>query len=498
MTKIDTLLLLVNSMTKAEKRFLQLNIKMYNVNKEYQILYNLLQQPKTNAISVKSAFKKQRPKSSFDISCHHLYRLIVKNLIAFESEKDIENVLLKNMQECRLLFRRNLFDDCFRQIEKSKALSLKHEKFSIFCMFSRMELQMFNQLEFREISEEELVKMQSKLESVSRQQRAIDNHYSLYNLIRHRQVNQGPTCTEAEKIKLNDLAFNELQANIGQMKNSFEANKIHLLFQSSYFMMTANPKSSLKVYYELNELFELNKQLWASPPVYYLNHIQGILQNLRVFGQFDEMPYFIKRAGEISKADSKAENLVNHLVFIFESYILTDQQRYTEALHHLEKSKGKIAELQSNLPLSLYAEIVLQLAFIRYKNMLLREAMNELRPILNRGKSIHQLAIYPSIRLFWVMIHFDLRDFEYLLYEIRSFERELGKLPGSKQSERLMLTLIKKLINTYESKKQKLLIENSISLLGELMNNPNENLRIKSLDLIGWLNHQLKIKIQLT
>lgn len=490
MTKIDTLLLLVNSMTKAEKRFLQLNIKMYSSNKEYLILYNLLQQAKTDAKLVKTSFKKQRPKSSFDISCHHLYRLIVRNLIAFETEKDIENILLRNIQECRLLFRRNLFADCFKLIEKSKALSLKHEKFSIFCMFSRMELQMFNQLEFREISEEELVKMQSKLESVSRQQRAIDNHYSLYNLIRHRQLNQGPTRTEAEKEKLNDLAFNELQANVGQVKNSFEANKIHLLFQSSYFMMTANPKSSLKVYYELNDLFESNKHLWASPPVYYLNHIQGILQNLRVFGQFDEMPYFIERMREIAKSDSKAGNLVNHLCFIFESYMLSDQKKYSEALHHQEKSKEKIAELQSNLPLSLYAELVLQLAFVRYKNKQFREAMSELRPILNREKSIHQLAIYPSIRLFWVMIHFDLRDFEYLLYEIRSFERELGKLPGSKQSERIMLTLIKKLINTYEPEKQNRIIENTISLLGELMNNPNENLRIKSLDLIGWLNQQ--------
>lgn len=465
---------------------------MYSAHKDYQVLYRLLQLPKANAESVKAAFKKQRPNAGFDISCHHLYRLIVKNLIAFESEKDIENVLFKNLQECKLLFQRNLYDDCFRQIEKSKKLSLKHEKFSIFCQFARVELQLLNQLEFNNISEEELVKRQSKLESVSRQQRAIDNHYSLYNIIRHRQMNQGPTSNDAEKEKLNDLAFNELQANIGQIKNSFEANKIHLLFQSSYFMMTANPRSSLKVYYELNELFELNKHHWASPPVFYLYHIQGILQNLRVFKQFDEMPYFIERVNEIAKSDSKAENLVKHLAFIFESYMFTDQQRYAEALQHLERYQNISSEIQSNLPLSSYAELVFQIALVRYKNKQLREAMNNLRSILNRGKSIHQLAIYPSIRLFWVIIHFDLKDFDFLLYEIRSFERELGQITGAKQTERLILSLIKKLINTNDQEKQKLLIQKAITELENRMNNPTEYLRITSLDLINWLYSKIK------
>ncbi len=106
MTKIDTLILLVNSMTKAEKRFLQLNIKMHHTNKNYQVLYKLLQSPKSNFQTIKQSFKKQLPDANFDINCHHLYKLIIKNLIAFESEKDVENLLLKNFQECKILFNR--------------------------------------------------------------------------------------------------------------------------------------------------------------------------------------------------------------------------------------------------------------------------------------------------------------------------------------------------------------------------------------------------------
>jgi len=492
MTKTDTLFLLVNSMTKAEKRFLQLNIKTYGKNKDYQVLYSLLQSAKTDSETIKKSFRKLCPGASFDISCHHLYKLIVRNLIAFESGKDIENVLLKNFQECKILFRRSLFADCFNLVKKSKDLSLKHEHFSIFCMFARYELEVLNQLEFNGLSEEELIKRQSKLESVSRQQRTIDNHYSLYYVIRHRQLNQGPTRSESDKEKLNDLAFNELQANAGQVKKSFEANKIHLLFQSAYFSMTANPRSSLKINYELNELFEANKDLWASPPVYYLFHLQGILHNLRMFSQFGEMPYFIERAREITKTDPGAKDLVDHLVFIFQSYLLTDQQKYSEALKYLECSQETIARLRSNLPLASLAELSLQIALVQYKNKNFREATRELRSILGKGKPLQQLAVYSSIRLLLIMVHFDLHDFEFLSYEIRSFERELSRLPGSRQSELLTLKLIKKLINTSNREKQNRLIENTLVQLNELMDNPNENLRVRSLDLIGWINTSCK------
>ena len=487
MTKTDQLLLLVNSMTKAEKRFLQLNIKMYSQNKDYQVLYRLLQAPGAKGETVKKDFRTQLPEANFDVCCHHLYKLITRNLIIFEAEKDAENLLLRNLQECKLLFSRGIYPACFKLLEKSKKFSLEHEKFSIYCLFARLELQFLNQLGFQDLSEEALVKKQSKLESVSRQQRAIDNHYSLYNLIRHRQFHQGPTRTEQEKEKLNDLAFNELQANVGQVKDSFEAKKIHLLFQSSYFMMTANPRSSLKTYFELNELFEQNKKLWTSPPVYYLDHLYGILQNLRIFGQFEAMPYFFERAREVANNDPSAGDLVNHLVFMFESYSLTGQSKYAEALAHLESSKETVQKFQSSLSLVSNSELVLQMALVRYKNRQLREAMGELRPLLNLGKSVHQVAAYPSIRLFMAMIRFDLKDFEFLTYEIRSFERELKNLPGSKRSEQLVLSLMKKLLYLNDPNKASQLTADCILQLEELMKNPNENLRIRSLDLIGWL-----------
>ena len=283
MSKLDSLIVLINSMDSAEKRFFGLRTKMYEGDKDYLLLFQIIQKSSLKTAVIKSEFKKLRPTGSFEISCNHLYQILLDKLSAKDTENEIEFQVLKAYQQARFLLKRNLFDESLQLIKKYMAIALEFELFNHFLLLARLEIRIHNQQEFNGLDEDSLIKKQAKIESVSRQQRSIENHTGLYNLITMRQIKQGPVRNEAEREKLNDLAFNELQANSGQNKNSFEAQKLHLLFQSAYFMKMANPKSSLKVYYELNELFGNNRKLWGNPPLFYLNHLKGILNNLRWF-----------------------------------------------------------------------------------------------------------------------------------------------------------------------------------------------------------------------
>ncbi|MBC8005336.1 MAG: hypothetical protein H7X84_07660, partial [Verrucomicrobia bacterium] len=277
MSKLDSLIVLINSMDTAEKRYFQLNTKMYEGKKDYQLLFDLIDQSGLSADSVKVKFKKHKPDGSFEIICNHLYNLLLDKLLAKDSEKEVEFQVFKAYQQAKFLVKRNLFNEAFKLLEKYKTIALEFELFTYFLLLAKLEIRLYNQLEFNGMDENKLIKLQSRIETVSRQQRAIENHTGLYNLMSLRQIKQGTIRNEADKEKLNNLAFNELQAVSGQAKDSFEAQKLHLLFQSAYFMKTNNPKSSLKVYYELNTLFENNRKLWGRPPYYYLSHLKGIL-----------------------------------------------------------------------------------------------------------------------------------------------------------------------------------------------------------------------------
>ncbi len=485
MSKLDSLIVLINSMGSADKRYFGLHSQIYEGEKDYQLLYQIIQKSTFDAEDVKKEFKKQRPQTSFEIICNHLYQAILEKLSVKDTETEIEFQVLKAYQQARFLFKRNLCSESLQLIKKFKPISIEYELFSHFLLLAKLEIRVYNQLEFDKIDEDELVKRQSKIESVSRQQRAIENHTGLYNLISLRQIKQGPVRNEAEKTKLNDLAFNELQAISGQNKDSFEAQKLHLLFQSAYFMKTANPKSSLKVYRELNELFENNRKLWGNPPYFYLNHIHGILNNLRWFGHYDEMPYFIDKLKLLLIEYPSTLATIQPLIFIFESLILTDQHLFQDALKHL--NQADLAEKPVNLTFASQAEIALQTATVYFWNKDFKQATKTIRPILNIGKPFSQLPQTKSVRFLNILIHSELNDFDYLESEIRSFERDLKKQNKLFKSEKIILKSVRLIMSKTDQEKYDKRLQEQTEQLIKLKNDPFERQSLNSFDFIYWL-----------
>lgn len=491
MPKLDSLIVLIESMDANEKRYFQLHTKMHNGKKDYQLLFDLILQEGFSGEQIKARFKKLRPESSFEITCSHLYQTLLKKLSVKEGESDIEFRVLKACQHSRFLFKRNLYAEAFQLIEKNKAIALEYELFGPFLMLAKLEISFYNQLEFSEIDENTLVRLQSKIESVSRQQRAIENHTGLYNLISIRQIKQGTIRTDQEKEKLNDLAFNELQAVSGQLKNSFEAQKLHLLFQSAYFMKMANPKSSLKVYYELNELFENNRKLWEDGPHSYINHIKGILNNLRWFGHYDEMPFFINKMKDLLPGLSH-DKYVLCLVYLFESLILTDQKKFSEALEHLEKQSMDWIDKSVALPFGSRIEMVLQIATVYFWNKEYKKGLKVIGPLLNAGKPFMQLPLFKTLRFLNILIHYELENFDYLDSEIRSFERDLLKRKKLYKSEKFILKGIKQCNNESNQMKRTLILSRQIEKLNALKNDPYENQLIESFDFIYWFETKIQ------
>ncbi|OFX61652.1 MAG: hypothetical protein A2066_16485 [Bacteroidetes bacterium GWB2_41_8] len=491
MSKLDHLIVLMNSMDRAEKRYFDLHSQPYEGDKDYRLLYRIVQKMNYDADSVKAEFSRLKPKSSFEITCNHLYQNLLEKLSAKDSESELEFQILKAYQQARFLYKRNLCNESLQLIRKFKKTALEYEFFSYFLLFAKLEIRIYNQLEFDSIDEDELVRKQSKIESVSRQQRAIENLTGLYNLISLRQIKQGPVRNEAEKTKLNDLAFNELQAISGQNKDSFEAQKLHLLFQSAYFMKTANPKSSLKVYYELNQLFENNRKLWGNPPFFYINHIRGILNNLRWFGNYAEMPYFIDKLKNLLSEFPAAQATILPLIFIFENRMLTDQKLFTEALAHLHAIQDKLTEIDTNLTFATKAEIALQTAVVLIWTQNYKQALKAVRPILNAGKPFSQLPQTKPVRFINILIHCELKDFDYLESEIRSIERELKKRGKPLKSEEIILKSVLIALKETDTKRRtkKLLVQKET--LQYLKNNPFERQLLNAFDFIEWIEGKL-------
>ncbi|MDQ3291862.1 MAG: hypothetical protein M3Q05_11300, partial [Bacteroidota bacterium] len=293
MSSFTALQALVHSLSKAEKRYFKLFCDLQTGNKIYFTLYQLLDKKDFSPEEIMRIMSEKYPEAVIETARKHLYRMLMKSLRSFESDKAIENRLMQRIQDIKILFNKGLLEMCFGELERAMELALKYEKFSYYLILARLELQYLTLLEFPDTDENALITKQEKINQVLNQEQWINRHFTLDEILLHRYLHNGPVRCQQEINKLNDLLLEEFQVVSNKHHNSVLSKKLHLHFQSTYFLMTGNPQESLHLFYQSLTLFKEHPHLQLDSPLYYIFLITGILTNLHSMRQHREMPYFI-------------------------------------------------------------------------------------------------------------------------------------------------------------------------------------------------------------
>lgn len=94
-------------------------------------------------------------------------------------------------------------------------------------------------------------------------------------------------------------------------------DKLHQLFQSTYFLQSGNYKAAIRIYQQLLELFDHNPGRMLNPPLHYLDAVLGVLDSLLSAGLYDEMPFFIAKLHRLTESDYPQEFVRKVLAFIY-------------------------------------------------------------------------------------------------------------------------------------------------------------------------------------
>ncbi len=491
MAKSDNLAYMVRSLSKSEKRYFRLIAGMHEGQKEYVKLFDLLEREDGTIDEVKEKFKKQNNGVSFEMAGKQLYKVLMKTFLLFEQEGSVENTIMQAIREAKILFDRQIYEECFKVLRKARALAGKHENNLYLLLILKLEMQFLVRLDFIEVSEKELIERQKKIEASLKNEMYIHNHSSLYELLQLRALEQGEARSKEEQEKLNDLVMGEMQIYSIPKYDSFEANKLHLLFQSAYFSVTGDNKSSLKNFYELDKLFDEHRNIWPDPPVYYIQHLQGVLHNLRKMKKYDEMPYFLEKLDGINTKSAGTRQTIQQIIYRYRVSTEIDKRNYCEALQIKKEfeitAHGKAGTFSPHFEARM--EMYNALIFFGLKNY--KSAIKHLNLILNKGKIYKNLPVYKTIRLISLLVHFDRYKFDYIDYELRSFQRQLAKREKIFQIEKVLFSFMKKYMNTLSKSKHAQLIKEAVENLESLSQDRYESQILNEFDFIGWLKEKL-------
>lgn len=429
MLKSESLIHLINNLTKQEKKEFSLYISN-KPEKDYIFLFRLIDDKKvSDPEELKMSFLAAKPTSSFNTVVIYLFDLLIDILTRLRTEQDSYYLLFNELLHARVLYEKSMYQECFQVLKKVKEKAVYCENHFALLVAQRLELNYLLTLDFEDMDEQKLLNKQYKMNNTLKSIRQLNEQSSLYELLKYRMINRGASRSLEETQKLDDLVTSEISIVASAGVENFEIKKNHQLFQANYFITVGDYKAAFNSFVELNKLFEENSHLWNNPPVYYLMTVEGMLESLRIMHNYEGMNYFIEKLTKLSSPSSSFQLNVTYVIFIYRLFSFIDAGDFDKAGIWIAEHQASLIDKMLLLKEQQQAEMSLYIALIHLGNGEYRKARKRLSATIGRGH-LYSLPLFRTIRIVNVMIHYELGDVDYIQSEIRSIKREMSKNKG--------------------------------------------------------------------
>jgi tetratricopeptide (TPR) repeat protein len=443
MSKIQSLITLVHSLTHAEKKAFRIRSGRNKQQPDYLLLYDIIDKhPALSKTEIQTMFAETSPRATFETTSKYLFELLLESMLNLRKEQDSFIFLYKKIIHARMLYEKSLISESLNILEEVIRLAEKYENHNALLLALRLELDYLLAAGFPTMDEKTLLKKQFKLTDALKYIRKINEQSSLYEILKHRILNKGQIRTQKQKDDLNDLVFSEISLVSSLNVDNFEINKLHQLFQSNYLISVGDYQSALNSYYELNNLFEENKHLWNKPPIYYLHTLEGILESLRSIRNYEGMSYFIVQLKNIVCESVTFKLNVVCTTYLYELFPLLDHGEFEKCSKLMITYRDSLYEKFNSLPRSRQAELSLYTSLVYFVNGEYQKAHKFLNQIILHEKNYFSLPLFRTIRLVNLMILYKMNDIDLIKYEIRTMMRDIGGFERNYRIERFLFRFL--------------------------------------------------------
>lgn len=445
MKRIDSLIALVKSMTKAERKAfaMRYGADQSDKTKLYHSLYQLIIRNATDdSASIKCNFTKLYPDSAFEITVKYLYDLLTDMLLSIETRRSTLDSLLSDVCKARILFERSLNDDALELIGSVVERANSSRQYEVTLLAQKMELEFLNVLDFPDITQEELFKKHALRQRILKSIGTIGEHASLYDILCHRMRHIGSIHAREELHTMSDLVMREFHTfNHGPSDKPFEQERNHRMFQTRYLMESGDVEGAFGMYASLVDLFETKGAVGTAVSAsYYVSVLEGILRTLRVVNSYDRMPPFIDRLRALLQdASSDISDNILCIIMQYELAPLLDTGDFMACSAVCDRYRDTLIEGRHNLAPARECELRLNLALIELGTGNIKKAARAITSAI----TMHDIKYVPlmrTVRLVRMLAYYELGEMELLHFEKRSVSR--SKINFAYETEKVVLKFV--------------------------------------------------------
>lgn len=487
---------LIKSLTKSEKRFFKLNSSLQAGDKNYLKIFDFIEkQKKYNEDELKAYFKDETFINHLPSEKNHLYRLILKSLRAYYSDQSVSSQLKQEIKNIDILNRKALYKECSKFVIRAKELAKEYEKFYYWFELINWEKRLLEEAYESGIFTIDLDELIKEEQGVVDKLRNLAEYHVLYSRINYVFRSGGFTRNEAEREIVNEIEDYHLIKG----KNTALSTRATTICYYIKGVCSASKRdydNAITFFLKAKSVMENKTKIRDDLQQRYIATLNFIMLCYIDTYDFDKATALVAEIKGLK--GKKAFSGLDSTVRLFNATNIGELQLYNRK-GEFGKAMDLIPEIESGL--ELYEEKInkekrllftYNMAYANFGHGDFRSALRYINDVLNDNEKQLRQDIYSFSRIFNLIIHFELENFDFLEYDLKSAARYLNKHPKDYQVEKLFIAHIKLLAKEEDRSEKKAIFQKFHAKLGKLLTNDREKVILEYFDLQAWTDSKIE------
>jgi hypothetical protein len=489
---------LIKSLSKSEKRFFKLNSSLQAGEKNYLKIFDFVEKQKRyDEEALKNTFQGETFVNHLPSEKNHLYRLILKSLRSYYSDQSISSQLKQEIKNVEILYRKALFKECNKFVKRAKQIAEEYEKFYYWFELINWEKRLLEEAYESGIFTTNLDDLIEEEAGVVDKLRNLAEYHVLYSRINYIFRSGGFTRNEEERKVVNEIENYHLISG----KNtalSTRATTICYYIKGVCSASKRDYENALVFFRKAKSVMERKVKIKNDLQQRYIATLNFLMLCYIDTGDFKSAETIVNEIKELGS--KKAFSAIDSKVRLFNAIHIGELQLWNR-MGDFEKSIQLVPDIERGMELfedKINKEKQLlfnyNIAYAYFGSGDYRTALKYINVVLNDNEKQLRQDIYSFSRIFNLIIHFELKNHDFLEYDLKSAARYLNKYNKDYEVEKLFIAHIKQLSKEEDITDQKKIFLAFNDKLSELLKIERENVILEYFDIVAWVQSKLSNK----
>jgi tetratricopeptide (TPR) repeat protein len=440
---------LIKSLTKSEKRFFKLSSSLQQGDKNYLKIFDVIdKQSEYNEDEIKTLFANATFVKHLPSEKNHLYRLIMKSLRAFHADNSVSSILKHELKNIEILYKKALYRECNKFLIRAKRVAIEYEKFYyLFELLSWEKLLLEEAYEAGEFTTDIDALIKEEQEVIERL-RNLAAYHVLYSKINYVFRSGGYVRGEADRALVEEISHHPLiiGRNTAQSKR---AATICYYIQGFCATAKADKETAILKFQRVKEILDNNPSIRKDLPKRYMRALSNIMSLQIDLNRLKEAETMMAVMKDFSGQQFYDTEDITTMTFrdtsLAELRIFEKKGEFEKALEIVEHLIKYMEDPMSRHNKEHELVFTNAISSVYFGMGMFKESLQWLNRVLNDNETNLRQDIYSYARLFNLIVHYELGNYDLLEYIIKSTFRYLNKRQRDHQLEVTILNNMKKL-----------------------------------------------------